>query len=172
MFKSKYFMKSIFKIILITFTLSLTSFTIHKYYSSITKIEVDNKDKLLKIHTQLFVDDFENVMQKRYDLTDIDFSNVSEKEQGKIKTYLTKKLQIQINRSPLELSYLGLEQEGELLYVYLESKLEQTVKRIDIENSLLQDFFSEQHNIVDVKNNKQVKSLHLHAENPRGTIFF
>ncbi len=165
-------MKSIFKIILITFTLSLASFTLHKYYSSITKIEVDNKDKLLKIHTQLFIDDFENVMQKRYDLTDIDFSNVSEKEQGKIKTYLTKKLQIQVNRSPLELSYLGLEQEGELLYVYLESKLEQTVKRIDVENSLLQDFFSEQHNIVDVKNNKQVKSLHLHAENPRGTIFF
>ena len=165
-------MKGNLKFIFIGLFVILSSFVSHKYYNSITKIEIDDNEKLLKIHTQLFVDDFEQLLKERYNMSSLVFSNLSEKEKEIVKNYVTKKMQIKINRSPVELMYLGCEVEGELLYIYLESETSEVVKRIDVENKLLQDLFTEQHNTVDVSYKNKVKSLYLHAEAPSGTLFF
>lgn len=165
-------MKGFFQFILIMFCLAISSFSAHKYYASITKIEIDDSAQLLKIHSQLFADDFERVMHDRYGISSLVFSSLSDKEKQTIATYVTQKLAIKVNRSPLELSYLGCELEGELLYVYIEGKFEEPVKRLDIENTLLQDVFSEQQNKVDISYKNEVKSLHLHAEAPKGAVFF
>jgi len=165
-------MKGNLKFIFIGLFVILSSFVSHKYYNSITKIEINEGEKLLKIHTQLFVDDFEQLLKERYNMSSLVFSNLSEKEKEIVKNYVTKKMQIKINRSPVELMYLGCEVEGELLYIYLESETSEVVKRIDVENKLLQDLFTEQHNTVDVSYKNKVKSLHLHAEAPSGTLFF
>ena len=163
-------MKKIFSFVLIVLAFVFNSFSDHKYYSSITKIEIDENAQLLKIHTQLFVEDFEELMKERYNITTLDFLDSNQK--NVITSYLTKKLQIKVNRAPLDLSYLGFEIEGELLYFYLEAKTQEEVKRLDVENSLLQDLFSEQQNSIDVSYKNKVKSLHLHSEVPRGTIFY
>lgn len=165
-------MRGNLKFILIALFVVFSSFSVHKYYSSITKVEIDENEKLLKIHTQLFVDDFEEVLKERYNMSSLVFSDLSQKEKETIESYIAKKIQIKVNRSLVELSYLGCEIEDELLYIYLESEITDIVKRIDVKNTLLQDVFTEQHNTVDVNYKNKVKSLHLHAEAPNGTLFF
>lgn len=165
-------MKSIFNFILISILVLVSSFTAHKYYASITKIEIDETAQLIKIHSQLFADDFEKVIHTRYGISSLIFSNLSESEKQIISNYVTKKIALKVNRTPLELNYLGCELEGELLYVYVEAKYDKQVKRLDVENSLLQDVFSMQQNKVDINYKNKVKSLHLNAETPRGAVFF
>ncbi len=165
-------MKGFFQYFLIMICIVASSFSAHKYYASITKIEIDDTTQLLKIHSQLFAEDFERVMQDRYGISSLIFSSLSEKEKQIIATYVTKKIAIKVNRSPLELTYLGCELEGELLYVYVEGKYKEKVKRLDVENTMLQDVFSEQQNKVDISYKNKIKSLHLHAEAPKGAVFF
>ena len=84
-------MKGNLKFIFIGLFVILSSFVSHKYYNSITKIEINEGEKLLKIHTQLFVDDFEQLLKERYNMSSLVFSNLSEKEKETIKNYVTKK---------------------------------------------------------------------------------
>ena len=165
-------MKVIFNFILILFLLGTTSFVAHKYYVSITKIEIDETEGLIKIQTELFADDFEKVMNARYEISSLSFSNLNEREKEKISNYITKKMILKVNNSVLGLDYLGSELKGELLYVYLEGKYDQEVKRVDVENALLQGMFLKQQNKVDINYKNKVKSLHLHAEAPKGVVFF
>ena len=165
-------MKRIVNFFVLPVLIVISSFMAHKYYASITKIEIDEKAQLIKIHSQLFADDFEKVMNARYGISSLVFSSLSETEKQTISNYITKKMVLKVNRSPVELNYLGCELEGELLYVYVEAKYDQPVKRLDVENTLLQDVFSEQQNKVDINYKNKVKSLHLHAEAPKGVVFF
>lgn len=165
-------MKRIFNFVLILVLLVSSSFSAHKYYTSITKIEIDETAQLIKIHSQLFADDFEKVMNTRYNISSLDFSNLNENHKQIIGDYILKKMKLKANRVPLELHYLGCELEGELLYIYVEAKYNESIKRLDVENALLQDVFSEQQNKVDISYKNKVKSLHLHAEIPRGAVFF
>ena len=165
-------MKGFFRFVLILVCLVDSSFSAHKYYTSITKIEIDDSTNLLKIHSQLFAEDFEKLMHDRYEISHLNFTSLSENEKQIMADYITKKIAIKVNRSPVELTFLGSELEGELLYVYLEGKYSENVKRLDVENTLLQDVFSEQQNKIDINYKNKVKSLHLHTEAPKGAVFF
>ncbi len=159
-------------VIALMLVLVSSSFTMHKYYSSITKIQVDTSEKLLKMHTAIFADDFEKVLSERYQLEVKDFSEISEKQKQTIATYLTRKIKIATNRAPLEITFLGCEVENQLVYLYYEAPYGEKVQRLDIENTLLMDVFSSQHNTVDVTLDTTVKSVHLTHQNSKKTIFF
>ncbi len=150
----------------------LLSFSAHKYYASITKIEISEQEQLIKVYTQVFVDDFEDVLEERYQLNAVDFENLSGEEEKHIATYVAKKIQLKVNRQPLKLKFLGCEAKNELLYIFVEAPIKEIVKRFDVENTMLQDLFSEQQNTIDITNNSKTKSLHLYAENPSGTIYY
>ncbi len=159
-------------VIVLMLVLGFSSFTIHKYYSSITKIQIDSNEKLLKMHTAIFADDFEKVLSERYQLEVNDFSKISEEHKQIIATYISKKIKIQTNRAPLKITFLGCEAENQLVYLYYEAPYEEKVQRLDIENTLLMDVFSNQHNTVDVTLDSTVKSVHLTYQNNKKTIFF
>jgi len=165
-------MKGILHLVFVMFFFITSSFSAHRYYVSITKMEIDEKEKLLKIHTQLFANDLEKTLQKRYDISSMDFTKLKDEEKQILKEYISRKLQIKINRTALDLTYLGCEIEGELLFIYIEGKLDNEVKRLDIENTMLQDQFSEQQNNIDVSHKNKTQSLRLNSEVPKGTLFF
>ncbi|WP_010521917.1 DUF6702 family protein [Aquimarina agarivorans] len=172
MLKIGNFRRRFFTITVILTLTTLLSFSVHKYYASITKIEISQNEGLVKIYTQVFVDDFEKVLQQRYQLNVSDFENLKQVEKETIGDYVTKKIKIKANRTPLKLRYLGGELKNELFYIFLEADITAKIKRFDVENKMLQDVFSEQQNTIDVTNNKSIKSLHLHAEKPTGTIYY
>ena len=150
-----------------------TSFTVHKYYLSVTDIEYNKEEKSLQMITRLFYDDLEDVLRERYDETIIvDATSDQEVLDSFIKKYLKRKLKITINGEERTLSYLGKEYEDDYVVCYIEIADVSSIQRVEIENTLLMDAFTEQKNMVHTNILGKKKSLLLVDGNAKAVLNF
>ncbi|MFL0132365.1 DUF6702 family protein, partial [Tenacibaculum maritimum] len=88
------------KVLLLLTTISLLSFSIHKYYLSLTQIAFNEKHQSVQIIMNLFIDDIETAINQTYH---IDAQLTTNKELQNIDTYFIKYLEtnfkIKINGS-------------------------------------------------------------------------
>ena len=164
------------KIIAFTSLLCLflcTSFTVHKYYLSVTDLEYNEEEASLQMITRLFYDDLEDALRERYDETIIvDATSDQDLLDNYIKKYLQKKLKITVNGETRELSYLGKEYEDDYVVCYIEIKEVSSIKTVEIENTLLMDAFTEQKNMVHTDILGKKKSLLLVDGNAKAVLNF
>ncbi|GGG28341.1 hypothetical protein GCM10011344_31410 [Dokdonia pacifica] len=150
-----------------------TSFTVHKYYLSVTDIEYNKEEKSLQMITRLFYDDLEDVLRERYDETIIvDATSDQEVLDNFIKKYLKRKLKITINGEERTLSYIGKEYEDDYVVCYIEIADVSSIQRVEIENTLLMDAFTEQKNMVHTNILGKKKSLLLVDGNAKAVLNF
>jgi len=153
-------MRKISLILASFFLLSAFKSGAHEFYLSVTEIEYNNKEQSLQIITRVFIDDFQNVLNERYD-ADIQLSQ--EKEKGavteNISKYLTQKLRLNANGEDLQLNYLGKEYDADQLVLYIEVENIASFNQIEVTNEILTDLFDDQKNVVHVKVNGKTKSL-------------
>ncbi len=132
----------------------------HKFYVSITQIDVVADSHKLEISARIFTDDLEASVQEA---TGQKLRMGSGKEHPKADSllydYLLSQLTIKQDNIPLKLIYIGKEVESDVTWIYLESSEGiSTEKPLSIRNSLLQDLFPDQKNLVNVKLGKQTIS--------------
>ncbi|MBQ0736128.1 DUF6702 family protein [Aquimarina celericrescens] len=164
-------MKKVIFFLLITFTLS--SFTAHKFYVSVTQIEYNKEQESLQIITRVFIDDIENVLKERYnDAILLDVKGDDLKINEYFKKYFTQKLKIKVNDKEVSFTFLGKEYEDDLVVCYLEIENIPSLETIEITNEILMDLFEEQQNIVHVKKENQRKSLILEKGKSEGLLNF
>lgn len=161
------------KAYILLFLIPLLSFSVHKYYLSLTQIEYNNEEKSVQIIMNVFMDDIELALNKTYNI-DLKLTTKNElKDNDKyFNEYLSKRIQLKINDKPVTFNYLGKEYEGDLVYFYLEIKDIDAVKNIEITNQVLMDYFPTQQNLVKLKVNKKYKSLLLTKEDDKGLLKF
>ncbi|MCH2489523.1 MAG: hypothetical protein MK211_05175 [Flavobacteriales bacterium] len=162
------------KVALILFLFPLlTASTAHKFYVSITKIEHVEETESLQIITKIFIDDIEDVLQKRYD-PNVSLATTKEREQDAalLKKYILQKLKIKVNGKPVTYDYIGRKYETDVVKSFIEVKGVKDINSIEIENKVLMDLFPEQQNIVHVKTDSNRRSLLLDADNPKGLLNF
>lgn len=139
----------------------------HKYYLSVTEIEYKAEKQALQIISRVFIDDFEEVLQKRYDKN---IKLVAKNEEGDVRhfieRYLSKKLHIRTDGKELQLNYLGKEYENDQLVLYIEIENVKAFKQIEVENLILTDLFDDQQNVVHVKVKDELKSMLLDRDVP------
>ena len=58
--------KKVFVLVLLL-PILVASTHIHKYYVSVTKVEYVKEQQSVQIISQIFIDDFENLLRQRYD---------------------------------------------------------------------------------------------------------
>jgi len=135
-----------FKVSVILLIMMLfTSLVAHKYYVSITEIEFVKEKKSVQIITRIFIDDFQRLLQERYDDTlELDNGQDEEKIDQYIEKYLTSKFKIEINNKEKALNYIGKEYDNDIVYCYFEIEKISKIKTFKIENTTLFDLFSEQ----------------------------
>jgi hypothetical protein len=155
------------------FLLSAFKSGAHEFYLSVTEIEYSKEQESLQIITRVFIDDFENVLNERYN-EDLQLS--SEEEKGEVKKnivrYLDQKLKIRIGREDLQLNYLGKEYDADQLILYIEVKNVAAFNQIEITNGILTDLFDDQKNVVHVKIDGKTKSLLLMREQETEKLSF
>ncbi|WP_299685811.1 DUF6702 family protein [uncultured Dokdonia sp.] len=150
-----------------------TSFTVHKYYLSVTDIEYNQETASLQMITRLFYDDLEDVLRERYDETIIvDATSDQEILDTYIKKYLRKKVKITVNGAPQTLSFLGKEYEDDYIVCYIEITNVSSIQTVEIENTLLMDAFTEQKNMVHTDILGKKKSLLLVDGNAKAVLNF
>ncbi|PRX45825.1 DUF6702 family protein [Salegentibacter salegens] len=153
-------MRKISLILASFFLLSAFKSGAHEFYLSVTEIEYNNEEQSLQIITRVFIDDFQNVLNERYD-ADIQLSQ--EAEEGAvtehISKYLIQKLRLKTNGEELQLNYLGKEYDADQLVLYIEVENVVSFNQIEVTNEILTDLFDDQKNVVHVKVNGKTKSL-------------
>lgn len=134
----------------------------HPFYISVTEINLNSLDKTLEVSCKMFADDLEQTINKN-NKSELDIS--SEKDKAKlniyIPAYIKSHLSFSVDGKPVNLSYIGFEKDKESAFCYFQVYNVSSLKKIDIINSILQDFTSDQINIIHVTVNGKRQSTRL-----------
>lgn len=162
------------KIILLFFVFPLVAFTTaHKYYVSVTQINYVKAQESVQIISRIFIDDFENLLRKRYD-ENITLAGKDEQKivDTYIEQYLNDKIKIKINNKPAKLNFIGKDYDTDIMRCYLEIENVKAINSFQITNKLLFDLFEEQQNIVKTKINSKQKSFLLILQKDNALLNF
>lgn len=144
----------------------------HPFYVSVTEINHNAGEKTLEISCKMFAEDVEEVASKNFK-TPIDLSAAAQEKAGRfIDKYMRQHLQLQADGKPVSLKFIGFEKEAEAVYCYFEGGGVGTVKKLSLTNSVLQDFSTDQINIVHVTVAGNRKSTRLNYPDKAATFVF
>jgi hypothetical protein len=136
--------------------------TPHPFYIAVTEINLNTADKTLEVSCKMFADDLEQILEKN-NHAELDIS--AEKDKAKfdsyIPAYVKHHLSLSVDGKASNLSYIGFEKEKESAYCYFQVENVSSLKKIDISDSILQDFTSDQINIIHVTINGKRQSTKL-----------
>ena len=161
--------KSILLLILPLFAFA----TVHKFYVSVTNVRYSEKDGAIQITSRIFIDDFENVLQERYDFeAELATKNESEEADAYIEKYLRAKFTVEINGENASYNFIGKKYDADVMICYIEiPKINlATTTSIQITNEILTDLYDEQQNIVHFKIAGKKKSFVLLKSDTKGML--
>lgn len=144
---------------------------LHPFYVSVIELEHNAEEKTLEISCKIFTDDLEAILLKNYG-TLVDFKVVAQKEtQNKLVTdYIQKHLVIKADGKPLKLEFVGFEEEREAIWVYCQVSGVATIKKLELDVSILHDYNESQINLVHARVAGERKSYKL--DFPKRTVQF
>lgn len=159
------------KTYLLLFIIPLLSFSVHKYYLSLTQINYNKETKSIQIIINVFMDDIETALNKDYNI-DLQLTTKKELKNNDVyfERYLKEKLFFKIDNLKKEFNYIGKEYDGDLVYFYLEIENINQLKTINITNNVLINHFPEQQNLIKSKVNKKHKSILLTKDENSGIL--
>jgi len=145
----------------------------HETYLSVTEIEYDVEQESIQIISRVFIDDFEDVLSKRYQ-KDISLSYKEELSANKaiMEKYLDTKLKITVDGELLELKLLGSKFDADQIVLFLESANIKSFKKVKVENLILTDLFDAQKNITHVKKGEEIESMLLTKSKGSNSVNF
>jgi hypothetical protein len=134
----------------------------HPFYIAVTEINLNTSDKTLEVSCKMFADDLEQIIEKN-NHAQLDISSGKDKANFDkyIAAYVKNHLGLAIDGKASNLSYLGFEKEKESAYCYFQVENISSLKKLDVIDSLLQDFTSDQINIIHVTVNGKRQSTKL-----------
>jgi hypothetical protein len=141
------------KTILITFFgilfLTLTSFSINKFYVALYQVNYAPEKKMLQITTRIFIDDLNNAVGKKYSKKiNLGAENESVDDVNFLKKYFSEKFYIKVNGQTKPILFLSKEMEGDVLICYFSMKEIQKINSLEIYNAVITEGNSEQQNIM------------------------
>jgi hypothetical protein len=132
--------------------LSLTSFSFHKFYMGVFQVNYAAEKKMIQITSRIFIDDLNNALEKKYHKkTFVGLDKETEADVDLLKKYLAENFTIKINGQSKAITFLSKEVEaGDVLVCYSRIKDIDKFKTIEISNTILVEWNTEQQNITHV----------------------
>ena len=163
------------KTILITFFgllfLTLTSFSVHKFYVALYQVNYAQEKKMLQITTRLFIDDLNNALEKKHQKKiNLGSEKETEEDLNLFKKYFAEKFTIKVNGQIKPLLFLSKEMEGDVLICYFSCKDIHKINTLEIYNSIITDNNSEQQNIMHFNVSGVKNTLLLTESNSKGLL--
>lgn len=135
---------------------------VHKYYVSLTEVNIDSKKHTLDVSAKLFMDDLEAGLLKSFNKK-VDLStSVNNKEvQVLLMNYLDANFKINVGGKLQKLKFVGYEVESDAVWCYSEVSNFKGKGAVSIYNTLLYESFLEQANLMNVNWDGVSKSVRL-----------
>jgi hypothetical protein len=142
------------------FLVSLCSFSVHKFYMAIYQINFAPEKKMLQITSRIFLDDLNNALTKKYNKkVFLGSDKESVEDVNSLKKYLAENFTIKVNGQTKTMNFLSKEMDGDVLVCYFNCKDVFKITSLEIHNSVLIDWQSEQQNITHVTVQGDKKSI-------------
>jgi hypothetical protein len=143
----------------------------HTYYLSLTQIEFNPKRKSIEVIINVFVDDIETALNKIHGKK---FQLNTKSQLRHADTYFTQYLKdhlsFKIDGKSVQFNFIGKEYDSDVVFFYLEIKDIQSIKEIEVNSTILIQYFPEQQNLVKSNINKKHKSLLLTKKEQKGVL--
>jgi len=137
----------IFGITALVFSLFTTSVSAHRYHTSLTRMDYNEKEKLVEITIQLFTHDLVPVLEKR-SKKPVDLEKTPEIDRL-ILEYLNQNFVLKDKKGEAQkLNWVGKELQVDTAYVYVEIPLSESLQGAQLQNSIFFESFAEQTNLV------------------------
>jgi len=138
----------------------------HKFYVSTSVAEFLEEKKSIQVISQIFIDDFENALKLNYkDVLRLSPDNDPILIDSLISKYFNKHLKFIENGNVLKNSFVGREYKNDVLVCYTEVFFDSIPQLIQVRNTILFDFISEQKNIFHFQNGNLRKSYLFYSDN-------
>jgi hypothetical protein len=134
----------------------------HPLYITVTEINHNAKERILEVSCKVFTNDLETVLEKVAG-TRVDLSAPKDKPASDklISAYVEKHLRLKVDGKPVQLHFIGSENEADGTWSYFQVNDVPVVKKIDAGDDLLYDGFNQQINIMHVTVGGQRQSTRL-----------
>jgi hypothetical protein len=140
--------------------LSLTAFSTHKFYMGIYQVNYAPEKKMLQITSRVFIDDLNNALEKKYNKkVYLGTEKESPEEIILLKKYFLEKFSVKVNGQSKSINFLSKELEGDILICYCNVKEITKINTLEIFNTVLIDWNTEQQNITHVTVLGEKKSI-------------
>jgi hypothetical protein len=146
---------------------------LHKYYISVSNATYSKSAKSVQMVTRFFIDDMEDVLNSRVENPIVlgDKSTIEE-VYPLLKSYIAKKLEVQINGVNSIPSFIGAEYESDQIVLYIELPSPKIPKVINMRFNAFIELFEEQKNLVHMKINGVRRSLLMDKNKLTDTVKF
>lgn len=152
--------KTIITFGLLFLIVSLSSFEFHKFYVAVFQVQFVPEKKRIQITSRIFIDDLNKTLEKKYHKkTTIGIGIDSPEEIQLLKNYFSENLILKVNGQSKKLNYLYSEIEEDVLVSYITITEVSKIQSLNIQNTLLMDWNTEQQNIMHFTANDTKKSL-------------
>jgi hypothetical protein len=126
----------------------LVSF-LHPFYVSVTEVEHNRNEGSLEISCKIIAEDLEEVLKTKYKTkVDLSAENQQAVNDKLVADYILKHLSISTDGKLAKLTYVGFEKQSESVFCYFEVVNVAMPHKMDMTNTILQDFTDKQINIV------------------------
>ena len=148
------------KLFLGFFIYLLGAVSFHNFYVSTTSIRFIPDEKSLQITTQVFLDDFESVLQQNgHEKTKL-IPEVSQQEIDiLVEDYLRKNITFKAQEKTIDFEFLGKVYKNDVLIAYMELKMDSIQSSLSIKNTIFFDYLPDQKNIIHFKFASKRKSF-------------
>lgn len=135
---------------------------LHPYYVSVTEIEHNADAHTLEISCKIFTDDLEETLKMHFSgKVDVLSPLFKKQTAAQIQQYIPKKLKVKVDGMPVDLTFLGFEEDGEGIISYFEGKVKEVPQKLEVMNKILYEYKPEQMGImhITVKGKRQSTKL-------------
>ena len=149
---------------------------LHPIHLTVTNIEYNPKTKNLDISIRLFINDFEKILYIQNGVqTNICSENENHNADKLINNYITNHLRIEINNETISSKKFILKKkkkEDITLWLYYSIKYKKSIKSVKIENSLMDDLYKDQKNLLIFTYKNQQKPMKFDVKHTSEKISF
>jgi hypothetical protein len=149
-----------FKVLLLASVLLFSGFR-HEFHSSLTQVQYNRVAQTLEVSIRMFTDDLEAAITKENNKSfHVDYPEADQM----VTKYVLNHFKLQDTKNnKKQVNYVGKETDVDVTWVYLEIKVEGNVK-LRLQNSLLMELYSDQTNIVNLKNGDNKRTYLFYPE--------
>lgn len=148
------------KLFLEFFISLLWAVSFHNFYVSTTSIRFVPDEKSLQITTQVFLDDFESVLQQNgHEKTKLIPEVGQEEIDILVEDYFRKNITFKAQGKTMDFEFLGKVYKSDVLVAYMELQMDSIQSPLSIKNTIFFDYLPDQKNIIHLKLASKRKSF-------------